>query len=196
MYVLFQVALIVKFIPLKHNSQGFLPQMKTYIAYHKPKGIICTTEKIPGNIIDAIQHPQQLLPIGRLDKNSEGLILLTNDKVAINEIIHPNSGKEKEYRVTVNKPLKNGFLKKLQQGVDIGISTTAPCKAEAEPDTRRIFRIVLTQGLNRQIRRMCAKFNYHVIKLERVRIASVVCEGIPVGKWRNLSDEEVASLLG
>ncbi|MCE9538833.1 MAG: pseudouridine synthase, partial [Bacteroidetes bacterium] len=144
-----------------------------YIAYNKPVGIVCTTEKIEGNIIDAIKHPEKIIPIGRLDKDSEGLILLTNDSSIINKIIHPDFEHEKEYVVTLNLPLRKQFLKDIAEGVNIGDAITKPCKIKAEPNARRIFRIVLKQGLNRQIRRMCNVFKYQVIKLERVRIMNI-----------------------
>ncbi|MDP1746233.1 MAG: pseudouridine synthase [Bacteroidota bacterium] len=167
-----------------------------YIAYNKPVGIVCTTEKIEGNIIDAIKHPEKIIPIGRLDKDSEGLILLTNDSSIINKIIHPDFEHEKEYVVTLNLPLKNQFLKELAEGVNIGDAITKPCKIKAEPNARRIFRIVLKQGLNRQIRRMCNVFKYQVIKLERVRIMNIKLGKLKTGEWRDLSEEELNELVG
>lgn len=168
---------------------------KIYIAYNKPVGIICTTEKIEGNIIDAIKHPEKIIPIGRLDKDSEGLILLTNDTGIINKIIHPDFEHEKEYIVTLNLPIRNQFLKELAEGVNVGDATTKPCKIKAEPNARRIFRIVLKQGLNRQIRRMCNVFNYQVIKLQRVRIMNVQLGKLKTGEWRYLSEEELKVLM-
>ena len=159
-----------------------------YIAYNKPSGIICTTEKVAGNIIDAINYPDKIIPIGRLDKDSQGLILLTNNKSIINKIIHPDFEHEKEYIVTLNLPLRNQFLKDMAAGVSIGGEITLPCKIMAVPASRRIFSIVLKQGLNRQIRRMCHAFNYQVIKLERVRI-------IKPGEWRYLSEAELSELV-
>lgn len=167
-----------------------------YIAYNKPVGIVCTTEKIEGNIIDAIKHPEKIIPIGRLDKDSEGLILLTNDISIINKIIHPDFEHEKEYLVTLNLPLRNQFLKELAEGVNIGDAITKPCKIKAEPNARRIFRIVLKQGLNRQIRRMCNVFKYQVIKLERVRIMNIKLGKLKTGEWRDLSEEELNELIG
>ena len=166
-----------------------------YIAYNKPVGIICTTEKVEGNIIDAIQHPEKLLPVGRLDKDSEGLILLTNDGNIINKIIHPDFEHEKEYIVTLNLPLRNQFLKQVAEGINIGDAQTKPCQIKAEPDAKRIFRIVLKQGLNRQIRRMCNVFDYQVIKLQRVRIMNIKLEKLKVGEWRNLSEDELIDLM-
>jgi len=167
-----------------------------YIAYNKPVGIVCTTEKIEGNIIDAIKHPEKIIPIGRLDKDSQGLILLTNDSSIINKIIHPNFEHEKEYVVTLNLPLRNQFLKELAEGVNIGDAVTKPCKIKAEPNARRIFRIVLKQGLNRQIRRMCNVFKYQVIKLERVRIMNIKLGKLKTGEWRDLSEKELNELSG
>lgn len=165
-----------------------------FIIYNKPKGIICTTEKIEDNVLDAIDSPVPVLPVGRLDKDSEGLLLLTNQKDAINKIIHPDFEHEKEYLVTLNLPLRNQFLKEMAAGVNIGDAITKPCKIWAEKGTKRVFRIVLKQGLNRQIRRMCAVFNYQVIQLKRVRLMHLELGKLPVGAWRVLSDEELEEL--
>ncbi len=165
-----------------------------YIAYNKPVGIICTTEKVEGNIIDAIKSKDTILPVGRLDKDSEGLILLTNDSANINKIIHPGFEHEKEYVVTLNLPLRNQFLKQMAEGVNIGEVITKPCKIKAEPNSKRIFRIILKQGLNRQIRRMCNLFGYQVIRLQRVRIMNIKLERLKVGEWRYLSNEEIRKL--
>jgi 23S rRNA pseudouridine2604 synthase len=166
------------------------------IAYNKPRGIVCTTEKVEGNIIDAVGYPGDLLPVGRLDKDSEGLILLTNDGPLIDHIINPKNEHEKEYVVTVNMPLRNKFLKEMAAGVDIGDAVTLPCVIKAEKDSRRIFRIILKQGLNRQIRRMCNKFGYQVLRLQRVRIMNIRLDGIKPGEYRLLSDEELDQLKG
>lgn len=166
-----------------------------YIAYNKPSGIISTTEKIKGNIIDAISFPEKIIPIGRLDKDSEGLILLTNNGSIINKIIHPYFEHEKEYLVTLNMSLRNQFLKDMAAGVNIGDKKTKPCIIKAEPNTKRVFRIVLKQGLNRQIRRMCAVFGYQVIKLQRLRIMHIKLGKLKPGEWRNLTEEESAKLL-
>jgi 23S rRNA pseudouridine2604 synthase len=165
-----------------------------YIAYNKPVGIICTTEKVEGNIIDAIKHQERILPVGRLDKDSEGLILLTNDGAIINKIIHPDFEHEKEYLVTLNLPLRNQFLKSMATGVNIGDNFTKPCVIKAETNTKRVFRIVLKQGLNRQIRRMCNALDYQVIKLQRVRIMNIKLGNLKIGEWRNLSEEELKIL--
>ena len=166
-----------------------------YIAYNKPVGVICTTEKIPGNIIDAIGHPEKLIPVGRLDKDSEGLILLTNDGSIINKIIHPDFEHEKEYLVTLNLPLRNQFLKQMANGVNIGGAITKPCFIKAEANAKRIFRIVLKQGLNRQIRKMCNALNYQVIKLQRVRIMNIKLGKLKIGEWRDLSELELSELM-
>lgn len=175
-----------------------------YIAYNKPAGIVCTTEKIEGNIIQAVNHKENILPVGRLDKDSEGLILLTNNGAIINRIIHPDFEHEKEYVVTLNLPLRNQFLKQMAEGVDIGEVSqndkvvrviTKPCKIKAEPNTKRVFRIVLKQGLNRQIRRMCTVLDYQVIKLQRVRIMNIKLGKLKLGEWRDLTEEEVAELF-
>jgi len=167
----------------------------TYIAFNKPKGVICTTEKIPGNIIDAVGSEKKLLPVGRLDKESEGLILLTDNASIINRIIHPDFKHEKEYLVTLNLPLRNQFLKDMAGGVDLGDAITKPCRITAEPGTRRVFRIVLTQGLNRQIRRMCAVFGYQVIRLQRVRIMHIRLGNLKESAWRELSHDELERLF-
>ncbi|MES2593345.1 MAG: pseudouridine synthase [Bacteroidota bacterium] len=165
-----------------------------YIAYNKPVGVICTTEKVEGNIIDAIKHPEIIIPVGRLDKDSEGLILLTNDRSIINNIIHPDFEHEKEYIVTLNLPLRNQFLKQVAEGINIGDAITKPCIIKSEPNSKRIFRIILKQGLNRQIRRMCNVFGYQVIKLQRVRIMNIKLGNLKTGEWRNLSEEELKQL--
>jgi 23S rRNA pseudouridine2604 synthase len=166
----------------------------TYIAYYKPKGIVCTTEQVEHNIIDAIQHPENILPVGRLDKDSEGLILLTNNKSVINKIIHPDFEHEKEYVVTLNLPVRNQFLKDMAIGIDIGDAITKPCIIKAEPEARRIFRIVLKQGLNRQIRKMCAVYHYQVIQLKRVRIMHITLDKLKPGEWRDLTADEIKKL--
>jgi 23S rRNA pseudouridine2604 synthase len=166
-----------------------------YIAYHKPVRIICTTEKIEGNIIDAINYPERVLPIGRLDKDSEGLILLTNNSSIINKIIHPDFEHEKEYLVTLNLPLRNQFLKDMASGVNIGEAVTKPCIIKAEPGTKRVFRIILKQGLNRQIRRMCNVFGYQVLKLQRIRIMHIRLGNLKSGEWRLLTSEEINKFL-
>ncbi len=165
-----------------------------YIALNKPTGITCTTERdIPGNIVDFIGHKQRIFPIGRLDKPSDGLIFLTNDGDIVNKILRAGNNHEKEYVVRVDKPITDDFIKKMSSGVNILDTVTLPCKVTKE--TKFSFRIVLTQGLNRQIRRMCEALGYEVFKLRRVRIMNISLDGIPNGKWRYLSDAEVAEIL-
>lgn len=167
----------------------------TFIIYNKPVGIICTTEKIADNIIDAINHSEKILPIGRLDKDSEGLIILTNVGKVIDRIINPKYHHEKEYVVTLNLPVSNAFIKAVAEGMDIGGEKTEPCEIKIEPGTKRIFRIKLRQGINRQIRRMCNKFGYQVIKLQRVRILNIQLGKLKPGEWRELTEDELNELL-
>ncbi len=171
------------------------PDKFIYLAYNKPVGIICTTEKIQGNIIDAIKYPERILPVGRLDKASEGLILMTNDGAIINKITHPDFEHEKEYVVTLNLPLRKQFIQAVSEGMDIGIGITMPCKIRPDKESRRIFNIVLKQGINRQIRRMCNVFGYQVLKLQRVRIMNISLGKLKVGEWRHLTEEEKTELF-
>ncbi|MCE7661311.1 23S rRNA pseudouridine(2604) synthase RluF [Vibrio fluvialis] len=165
-----------------------------YIALNKPTGITCTTERdIPGNIVDFIGHHKRIFPIGRLDKPSDGLIFLTNDGDIVNKILRAGNNHEKEYVVRVDKPVTPEFIKQMSSGVNILDTVTLPCKVTQE--TKFSFRIVLTQGLNRQIRRMCEALGYEVFKLRRVRIMNISLDGIPNGKWRYLTDAEVAKIL-
>jgi 23S rRNA pseudouridine2604 synthase len=165
-----------------------------YIALYKPVGITCTTESaVKGNIIDFVDHAQRIFPIGRLDKDSEGLILLTSNGDIVNELLRSENNHEKEYLVAVNRPVTDGFLAGMARGVRIHGQMTKPCR------TQKIakfgFRIVLTQGLNRQIRLMAAAFGYRVRQLCRVRIVNVKLGALRVGQWRNLSDQELRGLL-
>ncbi|MBI6873146.1 23S rRNA pseudouridine(2604) synthase RluF [Clostridium aciditolerans] len=163
---------------------------RIYIALNKPVGITCTTEsKIKGNIVDFINYPKRIFPIGRLDKDSEGLIFLTNDGDIVNKILRAGNNHEKEYIVTVDKPINNEFLKGMSSGVKILNTITNPCKVTKE--SSHVFRIILTQGLNRQIRRMCEAFGYNVLKLKRVRIMNITLKDLPIGKWRYLTEEEL-----
>ena len=174
--------------PLKRKEKPI------YIALNKPTGITCTTERdVPGNIVDYIGHKKRIFPIGRLDKPSDGLIFLTNDGDIVNKILRAGNNHEKEYVVRVDKPVTGDFLKKMASGVKILDTVTLPCKVTKE--TKFSFRIVLTQGLNRQIRRMCEALGYEVFKLRRVRIMNITIDGIPNGKWRYLTDAEVAEIL-
>lgn len=161
-----------------------------YIAFNKPVGIVCTTDikAEKDNIIDYIKYPKRIFPIGRLDKPSEGLILLTSDGDIVNKILRARNNHEKEYLVSVNRPITNEFLKKMRSGVPILDTITRECEVEQIDKNR--FRIILTQGLNRQIRRMCEFLDFKVTKLKRVRIMNIKLD-IPIGKWRYLSDEEM-----
>ncbi|MFB9214646.1 23S rRNA pseudouridine(2604) synthase RluF [Vibrio sinaloensis] len=165
-----------------------------YIALNKPTGITCTTERdIPGNIVDFVGHKKRIFPIGRLDKPSDGLIFLTNDGDIVNKILRAGNNHEKEYVVRVDKPVSDDFINKMSSGVNILDTVTLPCTVTRE--TKFSFRIVLTQGLNRQIRRMCEALGYEVFKLRRVRIMNISLDGIPNGQWRYLTDAEVAEIL-
>ena len=164
-----------------------------YIALHKPVGITCTTERdVEGNIVDFIDHPERIFPIGRLDKDSEGLILLTNDGDIVNQVLRADHAHEKEYVVTVDKPVTPEFLAAMQQGVEILGTRTRPCPAHLVAN--RVFRIVLTQGLNRQIRRMCEALGYRVTRLQRVRIMHIELGGLDVSEWRDLTRAEIEEL--
>ncbi|WP_413112001.1 23S rRNA pseudouridine(2604) synthase RluF [Thaumasiovibrio sp. DFM-14] len=164
-----------------------------YIALNKPTGITCTTEKhIEGNIVDFIGHRKRIFPIGRLDKASDGLIFMTNDGDIVNKILRAGNNHEKEYVVRVDKPITPEFIEKMGAGVPILDTVTLPCKVSQE--SRFVFRITLTQGLNRQIRRMCEALGYDVFKLKRVRIMNITIDDLPTGKWRYLSDDEMAQI--
>jgi len=174
------------------KKKEFIP---TYIAYNKPKGIECTSEKIANNIIDAIGHAENIYPIGRLDKDSEGLILLTNHSEIIDKIGNSKFEHEKEYIVTLNLPVRTAFLIEISEGLEISGEQTKPCVVSREPNSKRIFRIILTQGINRQIRRMCNAFDYQVIKLQRVRVMNIKLDKLKIGDWRDLSEIELSELL-
>ncbi|MCC6371879.1 MAG: rRNA pseudouridine synthase [Bacteroidia bacterium] len=166
-----------------------------YIAYHKPKGIICTTEKIEGNIIEAIAHPEKIYPVGRLDKDSEGLILLTNHGALNDRITNPKFEHEKEYQVTLNMPLRKKFIDEVEAGIEIHGEKTLPCTITPVAGTKRLFRIILKQGLNRQIRRMCNAYDYQVLKLVRLRVMHIELGDLKASEWRNLTKEELEPLL-
>ena len=166
---------------------------RIYIAYNKPIGITCTTERnVYGNIIDAIKHKERIFPIGRLDKPSEGLIFLTSDGDIVNKILRAENAHDKEYRVTVDKPLSERFVERMQRGVPILDTITKPCIVKVE--SRFVFTIILTQGLNRQIRRMCEYLGYEVTRLQRTRIMNVTLNNLKAGQWRNLSNEEMQDI--
>ncbi|MUT67920.1 23S rRNA pseudouridine(2604) synthase RluF [Paenibacillus sp. NEAU-GSW1] len=165
-----------------------------YIALNKPVGITSTTElHIPGNIVDFIGHPERIFPIGRLDKDSEGLILLTNDGDVVNPILRSEGKHEKEYIVTVDRPVTDEFIKGMSSGVRILGSMTLPCVVTRI--AQRTFRIILTEGKNRQIRRMCQAYGYHVHKLKRIRIMNIELGELATGRWRDLTDEEREKLF-
>jgi len=166
---------------------------RIYIAYNKPIGIICNTDtEIDGNIIDAIHHPERIFPIGRIDKPSEGLIFLTNDGDIVNKILRAENAHDKEYMVVVDKPITDDFVKQMSSGVPILGVVTKPCRVVKKTST--VFTIVLTQGLNRQIRRMCEYLGYDVMKLKRTRIMNVHLEGLKPGEWRNLTKQEMSDI--
>lgn len=165
-----------------------------YIVLNKPPGITCTTERhIAGNIVDFVRHRERIFPIGRLDKDSEGLILLTNNGDIVNEILREENEHEKEYVVTVDRPVTEIFLNGMASGVRILGTVTKPCKVRRLD--RCAFRIILTQGLNRQIRRMCSFFGYKVVRLQRVRVINITLDGLKLGEWRELAVEEVRRLV-
>jgi 23S rRNA pseudouridine2604 synthase len=165
-----------------------------YLALHKPRGITSTTERdVAGNIVDFVGYPERIFPVGRLDKDSEGLILLTNDGDIVNEVLRAEHGHEKEYRVTVEPAVTETFLSMMARGVRIGGEKTKPAKVTRLSANE--FAIVLTQGLNRQIRRMCSALGWRVKRLVRVRVMHIRLGDLPAGRWRALSDAEVAPLL-
>ncbi len=166
-----------------------------YIALNKPVGITSTTEtQVKGNIVDFVGHSERIFPIGRLDKDSEGLILMTNDGNIVNKILRAENNHEKEYIVTVNKPVTPMFLQGMAGGVRILGTITKPCRVYKEGE--RVFRIILTQGLNRQIRRMCEAFGYRVVRLQRIRIMNIRLGSLKTGKWRDLTAGEMTDLFG
>ncbi|MBM4761690.1 23S rRNA pseudouridine(2604) synthase RluF [Bacillus sp. B15-48] len=165
-----------------------------YIALNKPVGITSTTEKnVKGNIVDLVNHPLRVFNIGRLDKDSEGLILLTNDGDIVNEILRSENRHEKEYIVSVDKPITPEFVKNMSEGVKILGTKTLPC--EVKPLSKFDFQIILTQGLNRQIRRMCEALGYNVYRLQRIRIMNIHLGNLPPGQWRDLSKKERTQLF-
>ena len=170
------------------------PTQHVYIAFNKPVGITCTTEThVPGNIVDFIGHRERIFPIGRLDKESEGLILLTNDGDIVNQVLRSENEHEKEYVVTVDRHVTELFLRGMASGVRMLGTVTKPCKVYRAGGY--MFRIVLTQGLNRQIRRMCSFFGYQVVRLQRIRIMDLTLEGLKTGQWRELTSAEIRGLL-
>jgi 23S rRNA pseudouridine2604 synthase len=171
-----------------------IKKRQIYIALNKPVGITCTTEAhIEGNIIDLVGHTERIFPIGRLDKDSEGLILLTNNGDIVNEILRSENNHEKEYIVTVDRPITDLSLRMMADGVKIMGEITKPCKVSRV--NAKTFRMILTQGMNRQIRRMCSALGYRAQRLQRVRIINIDLGALSPGKWRELTDAEVAGLL-
>lgn len=164
-----------------------------YIAFNKPPGIVCTTDRREkDNIIDFINYPKRIFPVGRLDKESEGLIFLTSDGDIVNKILRAGNNHEKEYIVTVDKPVTADFIQSMAKGVRILGTVTKKCKVSRI--SKYVFRIVLTEGMNRQIRRMCEVFGYKVVKLKRVRIMNVTLGSLPVGRWRYLTKDELRKI--
>lgn len=174
--------------PVNEPTEQFV-----YLAFHKPVGLVCTTDtkREKNNIIDFINYPKRIFPVGRLDKPSEGLIFMTNDGDIVNKILRARNNHEKEYIVSVDKPVTADFIKRMSNGVPILDTVTKKCKVERI--SRFEFSIVLTQGLNRQIRRMCEYLDYNVTALKRIRIMNVSLD-IPAGTWRDLTKEELAEL--
>lgn len=166
---------------------------RVYIVYNKPIGITCTTERhVKGNIIDAIRHKARIFPVGRLDKPSEGLIILTSDGDIVNKILRAENAHDKEYEVTVNQPISERFVKRMARGVPILGTVTKPCVVK--PTGKNKFTIILTQGLNRQIRRMCEFLGYEVTKLKRTRIMHLELGSLKPGQWRNLTAQELKTM--
>jgi len=177
-----------------NGQQIRVARNNVYLALNKPVGITSTTEKnVKGNIVDLVNHPLRVFNIGRLDKDSEGLILLTNDGDIVNEILRAENRHEKEYIVSVDKPITPEFVKQMSEGVKILGTKTLPCKVEKL--SKYDFRIILTQGLNRQIRRMCEALGYEVYRLQRIRIMNIELGNLPVGQWRDLTKKEKARLF-
>jgi 23S rRNA pseudouridine2604 synthase len=166
-----------------------------YIALNKPIGITCTTERhVEGNIIDFVDHPERIFPIGRLDKDSEGLILLTNDGDIVNEVLRAEHNHEKQYIVAVDKPIDDVFVERMASGVRLQPDGAMTKRCKVRKLGPKLFEIILMQGLNRQIRRMCEALGYEVVALKRVRIMHVLLGNLALGRWRNLTAQEVAGL--
>lgn len=170
------------------------PEDFILLAYNKPVGITCTTElNVKGNIVEHVNHSARLFPIGRLDKDSQGLIFMTNNGDIVNKMLRAGNNHEKEYVVTVDKAITEDFLEGMSNGVPILGVMTKKCKITQE--SANVFRIILVQGLNRQIRRMSEHFGYEVTRLERVRIMNIRLKGLPLGDWRDLDEQEVAGIF-
>jgi 23S rRNA pseudouridine2604 synthase len=166
-----------------------------YLILNKPVGITCTAQKtVDSNIIDYMNYPHYIFPVGRLDKDSDGLIIMTNDGEISNKILRSEMNHEKEYIVTVDQPITEAFMEGMAKGVEILSTKTKPCQVARISDY--VFRIILTQGLNRQIRRMCKMFGYRVLRLQRIRIMNLTMDGLEIGQWRELNKLEVSELMG
>lgn len=178
---------------IRLDGEPVKPKEKIYIALNKPVGVVCTAaEEVENNIIDYLGIDDYVFPIGRLDKDSQGLIILTNDGDLANQVLAAENNHEKEYIVTLDQPFYDDFIEKMEQGVEILGQVTRPCKVKRINENT--YSIILTQGLNRQIRRMSKVFGFNVVKLERTRIVNINLEGIDYGKWRYISKEEIESL--
>ncbi|MGL4762565.1 MAG: pseudouridine synthase [Sarcina sp.] len=175
------------------DGKKLIEKERIYIALNKPVGIICTSdENKKENIINYMNHREYIFPIGRLDKESEGLIILTNDGDLANDILEAENGHEKEYIVTVDKNIDEKFIEGMSNGVKIGDKLTRKCKVKKINEVT--FRIILTQGLNRQIRKMCLVFGYKVQKLKRERIINIELGNLPSGEWRNIKNDELENI--
>ena len=169
------------------------PKDDVYLMLNKPIGITCTTDqRIKGNVVDFINYPERIFHVGRLDKPSEGLLLMTNDGDIVNKILRAGNRHEKEYIVKVDRPINQEFVQRMSRGIPILDTVTKPC--EVERLSRFVFKIVLVQGLNRQIRRMCEYLNYEVVALKRVRIMNLTLGDLPSGRWRHLTQDEINGL--
>lgn len=171
-----------------------MKERNIYLLLHKPTGIVCTAQRqVKNNLIDYMNYRERIFAVGRLDKDSEGLLLLTNDGDIVNKIMRVENGHEKEYIVTVDRPYPDTFLKSMASGVEILDQVTEPCTVTRIDEMT--FRIILKQGLNRQIRRMTKEFGYYVTRLRRVRIMNLSIDRLPYGQWRELTDEELNVLM-
>lgn len=178
---------------IRIDNELIVAREKVYILLNKPVGITCTVDsEVKDNIINFVNYPEYIFPVGRLDKDSQGLILLTNDGDLANEILSSENSHEKEYIVKLDRAFDNGFVKGMSEGVMIDGVQTRPCKVR--PITEDTYSIIMTQGLNRQIRKMSKTFGYTVVRLERVRILHIKIEDLPYGKWRMLTQEELKEL--
>jgi 23S rRNA pseudouridine2604 synthase len=169
------------------------PKKDVYLMLNKPVGITCTTDqRVSGNVVDYINYPERIFHVGRLDKPSEGLLLMTNDGDIVNKILRAGNRHEKEYIVRVNRPISDDFVRRMSRGIPILDTVTKPCRVERV--SRFVFKIILVQGLNRQIRRMCEYLDYEVVSLRRIRIMNLKLGDLPQGQWRHLTKEEISKL--